>query len=78
MIFNGRSPPTPPDRAARLRGELALERRRLEEFESAVPESSTHLRLIARAIKAKKAKIAKLVEDLENTEAAQRAVHTDR
>ncbi|GAA3811183.1 hypothetical protein GCM10022403_051270 [Streptomyces coacervatus] len=62
VVFNGQSPPAPPDRAARLRTELALERRRLEEFRTAVPESSTHLRLIARAIKAKQAKIAKLAK----------------
>ena len=68
VIFNGQSPPAPPDRAARLRTELALERRRLAEFESTVPESSAHLRLIARGIKAKQAKIAKLVENIENIE----------
>ena len=89
VIFNGQSPPAPPDRAARLRTELALERRRLGELESTVPESSAHLRLIARGIKAKQAKIAKLVENIgnignigniakaENTEAAQRRF-TDR
>ncbi|MFF4362635.1 GIY-YIG nuclease family protein [Streptomyces sp. NPDC001604] len=70
VIFNGETPPAPPDRAARLRTELALERRRLAELESTVPESSAHLRLMARGIEAKQAKIARLVENIENTEAA--------
>ena len=74
VIFNGRTPPTPPDRAARLRTELALEQRRLEEFETAVPESSTHLRLIARGIKAKRARIAKLTKEVKDAEAAQHEV----
>ena len=74
VIFNGRTPPTPPDRAARLRTELALEQRRLAEFETAVPESSTHLRLIARGIKAKRARIAKLTKEVKDAEAAQREV----
>ncbi|WP_405865459.1 GIY-YIG nuclease family protein [Streptomyces sp. NBC_00005] len=70
VIFNGRHPPAPPDRASRLRTELAVEQRRLAEFEAAVPESPTHLRLLARGIKAKRAKIAKLVEGIGNAEAA--------
>jgi len=64
VVFNGRNPPPPPDPASRLRTELAVERRRLEEFESAVPESPTHLRLIERGIRSKKAKIAKLVAEI--------------
>ncbi|MGW2719166.1 GIY-YIG nuclease family protein [Streptomyces sp. NPDC001492] len=71
VIFNGQNPPAPPDRAARLRAELALERRRLEELESTVPESSAHLRLISRAITAKQAKIAKLAENIGNTDKAE-------
>jgi hypothetical protein len=70
VVFNGRNPPPPPDPASRLRTELAVERRRLEEFEAAVPESPAHLRLIARGIKAKKSKIAKLVEEMKETERA--------
>ncbi|MGY6020103.1 GIY-YIG nuclease family protein [Streptomyces spinosirectus] len=64
VVFNGRNPPPPPDPASRLRTELAVERRRLEEFESAVPESPTHLRLIERGIRSKKAKIAKLLAEI--------------
>ncbi|MFI7404009.1 GIY-YIG nuclease family protein [Streptomyces sp. NPDC049541] len=76
VIFNGESPPAPPDRGARLRTELALERRRLEELESTVPESSAHLRLMTRGIKAKQAKIAKLVEDLGNMEQTEKVENT--
>lgn len=76
IIFNGQSPPPRPDRAGRLRTELALERRRLEELESTVPESSAHLRLMARGIKAKQAKIAKLVEDLRNMEKTEKVENT--
>ncbi|MFI6656627.1 GIY-YIG nuclease family protein [Streptomyces sp. NPDC050523] len=64
VVFNGRNPPPPPDPASRLRTELAVERRRLEEFESAVPESPTHLRLIERGIRSKRAKIAKLLAEI--------------
>jgi hypothetical protein len=80
VIFNGRNPPPPPDRSSRLRTELAVERRRLEEFETAVPESPTHLRLIARGIKAKQARIAKLAKDVEDAETSEAARHrlTDR
>jgi hypothetical protein len=67
VVFNGLKPPPPPDRAARRRAELAAERRRLAEFEAAVPESTTHLRLIARGIRAKRARIARLVEEIEDT-----------
>ncbi|MEU6356274.1 GIY-YIG nuclease family protein [Streptomyces sp. NPDC047072] len=63
VVFNGPHPPPPPDRAARLRAELAAERRRLAELEAAVPESAAHLRLIARGIGAKRAKIARLAEE---------------
>ncbi|MEV6942561.1 GIY-YIG nuclease family protein [Streptomyces sp. NPDC051172] len=75
VTFNGRTPPAPPDRAARLKTELALERRRLEELEPTVPESSAHLRLTARGIKAKQAKIAKLVENIEKVENTGAARH---
>ncbi|NUP44902.1 MAG: GIY-YIG nuclease family protein, partial [Streptomyces sp.] len=75
VIFNGETPPAPPDRAARVRAELALERRRLAELESTVPESSAHLRLIARGIKAKQVKIAKLVENIEKFEDTEAARH---
>jgi hypothetical protein len=64
VVFNGRNRPPPPDPASRLRTELAVERRRLAEFEAAVPESPTHLRLIERAIRSKKAKIAKLLAEI--------------
>jgi hypothetical protein len=70
VVFNGHSPPSPPDRAARLRTELVRERRRLADPERAVPESSAHLRLIARGIKAKNVKIAKLPANIENFENA--------
>ncbi|TQJ85712.1 GIY-YIG nuclease family protein [Streptomyces sp. SLBN-31] len=74
VIFNGVRPPPPPDRVARLRNELSLERRRLAEFEAAVPESTTHLRLIVRAIEAKQARIAGLLARLEEAEAGRREV----
>ncbi|MFE7169322.1 GIY-YIG nuclease family protein [Streptomyces sp. NPDC057616] len=64
IVFNGRNPPPPPDPTSRLRTELAVERRRLAEFEAAVPESPTHLRLLERGIRAKRAKIAKLLEEI--------------
>jgi len=73
VIFNGRNPPPPPDPASRLRTELAVERRRLENFEAAVPESPAHLRLIARGIRAKQAKIAKLVKEVDDMKGAERA-----
>ncbi|MFK4107048.1 GIY-YIG nuclease family protein [Streptomyces sp. NPDC019531] len=66
VVFNGLTPPPPPDRAARRRAELAAEQRRLAEFEAAVPESTAHLRLIARGIRAKKARIARLVKEIED------------
>ena len=69
VIFNGRLPPRPTDPASRLRTELAVEWRRLREFEAAVPESSTHLRLLARGITARRARIAKLLEQIEVLEA---------
>ena len=68
VVFNGRNPPPPPDRAARLRTELTLERRRLGEFETAVPESPVHLRLILRGIEARRARIAKLVQDIQKVQ----------
>lgn len=64
VVFNGPRPPPPPDRTARLRAELATERRRLAELEAAVPESAAHLRLIARGIGARTARIARLVAEL--------------
>ncbi|MEU6146178.1 GIY-YIG nuclease family protein [Streptomyces sp. NPDC047081] len=64
VVFNGSLPPPPPDRAQRLRVQLAHARQQLEGLESAVPESSVHLRLIMRGIDAKRARIAKLVEEL--------------
>lgn len=74
VVFNGVRPPPPPDRVARLRNELSLERRRLAEFEAAVPESTTHLRLIARGIEAKRARIAKLLARIEEAVAARAEV----
>ncbi|MFF0015676.1 GIY-YIG nuclease family protein [Streptomyces sp. NPDC005374] len=71
VVFNGLKPPPPPDRAARRRAELAAERRRLAELEAAVPESTTHLRLIERGIRAKRARIAGLVEKIEADGAGQ-------
>ncbi|WP_405670088.1 GIY-YIG nuclease family protein [Streptomyces sp. NBC_01530] len=69
VVFTGRNPPPPPDPASRLRTELGVERRRLEQFEAAVPVSPTHLRLIERGIRAKRAKIAKLTEEVRAVEA---------
>jgi hypothetical protein len=71
VVFNGAVPPPPPDRAARLRAELAVQRRRLQELEAAVPESTTHLRLILRGITAARAKVAKLAREAGEAEAAQ-------
>jgi hypothetical protein len=71
VVFNGSAPPPPPDRAARLRAELAAQRRRLAELEAAVPESTTHLRLILRGITAAQAKVARLSTEAEEAEAAQ-------
>ncbi|MET8076878.1 GIY-YIG nuclease family protein [Streptomyces sp. NPDC005303] len=71
VVFNGEAAPPPPDRAARLRAELAAQQRRLEELQAAVPRSTTHLRLILRGIAAAQAKIAKLTRDAEEAEAAQ-------
>ncbi|MDH6514424.1 hypothetical protein M2164_000902 [Streptomyces sp. SAI-208] len=63
IVFNGAAPPPPPDRAARLRAELAAQQRRLEELQAAVPQSTTHLRLILRGITAAQTRIAKLARD---------------
>ncbi|KUN60378.1 hypothetical protein AQJ46_37860 [Streptomyces canus] len=71
VVFNGMTPPPPPDRASRLRSELAAQQRRLEELEAAVPESTTHLRLILRGIDAAQTKIVKLARKAEEAEAAQ-------
>lgn len=71
IIFNGSNPPPLATPASRLRTELALERRRLEEFEAAVPESATHLRLITRGITAKQARIAKLVQQIQDADAVE-------
>ncbi|MFF1718069.1 GIY-YIG nuclease family protein [Streptomyces sviceus] len=71
VVFNGQAPPPPPDRAARLRAELAAQQRRLEELQAAVPQSTTHLRLILRGITAAQTKIAKLTRDAEEADAAQ-------
>lgn len=70
VVFNGTAPPPPPDRASRLRSELAAQQRRLEELEAAVPQSTTHLRLILRGITAAQTKIAKLASAVEEAEAA--------
>ncbi|MHC3467418.1 GIY-YIG nuclease family protein [Streptomyces sp. 7R007] len=78
VVFNGPHQPAPPDPAARLRTRLAVERRRLAEFEAAVPESPSHLRLLARGIETKKAQIARLVEELERAEAVGRAARPGR
>ncbi len=79
VIFNGRNPPPPPNPASRLKARLAVERRRLEEFETTVPESPTHLRLLARGIEAKKAKIARLAAEVAGIEADQpRPARPDR
>ncbi|MFC8516465.1 GIY-YIG nuclease family protein [Streptomyces sp. NPDC057257] len=64
VVFNGSLPPPPPDRVQRLRVQLAHARQQLEGLESAVPESSAHLRLIMRGIDSKRAKIARLVGEL--------------
>ncbi|MFJ9011290.1 GIY-YIG nuclease family protein [Streptomyces canus] len=69
VVFNGSAPPPPPDRASRLRSELAAQQRRLQELEAAVPQSATHLRLILRGITAAQTKIAKLARDVEEAEA---------
>lgn len=71
VVFNGVAPPPPPDRAARLRAQLAAHRRRLEELEAAVPESTTHLRLILRGITAAQAKVARLAREVEEVERAE-------
>jgi hypothetical protein len=70
VVFNGEAPPPPPDRAARLRAELAAQQRRLEELQAAVPQSTTHLRLILRGITAAQTKIAKLARDAAEAENA--------
>ncbi|MEU0409409.1 GIY-YIG nuclease family protein [Streptomyces griseorubiginosus] len=73
VVFNGATPPPPPDPVARLRVRLAAHQRRLEEFEAAVPESTTHLRLLVRGIASAKSAIARLTEEIAVTEAAQRS-----
>ncbi|WP_430377252.1 hypothetical protein [Streptomyces sp. B1-3] len=55
---------------ARLRVLLSAQRRRLAEFEAAVPESTTHLRLLVRGIASAKAAIAGLTEAIAAAEAA--------
>ncbi|MDN3029521.1 GIY-YIG nuclease family protein [Streptomyces sp. S.PB5] len=64
VVFNGPAPSPPPDPASRLRVQLAVERRRLEELEATVPESSTHLRLLTRAITTKRARVARLAQEI--------------
>ncbi|WP_327721378.1 GIY-YIG nuclease family protein [Streptomyces sp. NBC_00490] len=64
VVFNAPAPPPPADPASRLRTRLAVEQRRLVELEDTVPESSTHLRLLTRAITTKRTRIAKLTEDI--------------
>ncbi|MFF7071973.1 GIY-YIG nuclease family protein [Streptomyces pseudovenezuelae] len=71
VMFNGQAPPPPPDRAARLRAELAAQRRRLDELQAAVPQSTAHLRLILRGITAAQTKVAKLTREAEEAERAQ-------
>ncbi|WP_053846114.1 hypothetical protein [Streptomyces sp. NRRL B-24085] len=68
IVFNGEAPPPPPDRAARLRAELAVQQRRLEELQAAVPQSTTHLRLILRGIAAAQTKVDKLARDVQEAE----------
>ncbi|MFF7758328.1 GIY-YIG nuclease family protein [Streptomyces griseorubiginosus] len=70
VVFNGTVPPPPPDPVARLRALLSAQRRRLAEFEAAVPESTTHLRLLVRGIASAKAAIAGLTEEIAAAEAA--------
>lgn len=73
VVFNGAAPPPPPDRAARLRAELAAQQRRLEELQAAVPQSTTHLRLILRGIGAAQTRIAKLAGDAQQAEETETA-----
>jgi hypothetical protein len=73
VVFNGTTPPPPPDGRTRLRTELATERRRLDDFETTVPESPAHLRLLTRGIAAKKAKIARLRQEIQAIEATEAA-----
>jgi hypothetical protein len=75
VVFNGATPPPPPDRAARLRAELAVQRRRLEELQAAVPQSAAHLRLILRGITAAQTRAAKLARDAQEAEQAEAAHH---
>ncbi|MFF7445491.1 MULTISPECIES: GIY-YIG nuclease family protein [unclassified Streptomyces] len=70
VVFNGPVAPPPPDPASRPRTRLTVERRRLAELEAAVPESATHVRLLARAIAAKRRRIADLTRDLQDAEGA--------
>lgn len=69
VVFNGPARPLPPDPASPLRTRLAVERRRLAEFEATVPESPAHLRLLTRAVETKKARIAQLTQDIADAEA---------
>ncbi|MFC8427739.1 GIY-YIG nuclease family protein [Streptomyces sp. NPDC057253] len=78
VVFNGTAPPPPPDPVARLRARLSVHQQRLEEFEAAVPESTTHLRLIVRGIASAKSAIAKLTEEIAVAEAAQRPAARSR
>ncbi|MFF7275195.1 GIY-YIG nuclease family protein [Streptomyces griseorubiginosus] len=73
VVFNGATPPPPPDPVARLRARLAAHQRRLAEFEAAVPESTTHLRLLVRGIASAQSAIARLTEEIAVTEAARRS-----
>ena len=68
VVFNDSHPPPPADPASRMRNELAFERRRLADFEAAVPRSPTHLRLIERGIGSKRARIAELREEIRRIE----------
>ncbi|MGX1365349.1 hypothetical protein RKD19_000708 [Streptomyces canus] len=75
VVFNGETPPPPPNRPARLKAELAAQQRRLEQLRDAVPQSTAHLRLILRGITAAEARIARLAGDIqraEETESARR------
>ncbi|MGK3942643.1 GIY-YIG nuclease family protein [Streptomyces caeruleatus] len=68
VVFNGETPPPPPNRPARLKAELAAQQRRLAQLQDAVPQSTTHLRLILRGITAAEARIARLAGDIQRAE----------
>ncbi|MDQ0596767.1 hypothetical protein QF037_001112 [Streptomyces canus] len=70
VVFNAPAPPPPADPASRLRTQLAVEERRLVELNATVPESSTHLRLLTRAITTKRTRIAKLTEAIQEAAGA--------